>query len=112
MAATPYPDTPDDPDFGVRGRLRHRSNPALAEREREALVADLMTARRVVRSARQTTDAAALARARAALNAARVALGKSGPVGWTDGSPDLNRHRARTTTYADVFAARGLEGPR
>jgi hypothetical protein len=36
---------------------------------------------------------------------AKHALGERGPVWWTDGAPDLNRHLARTGPYAEWFAA-------
>ena len=42
----------------------------------------------------------ALEKARAEVDAAKVALGERGPVWWTDGAPDLNRHMARNTPYA------------
>ena len=42
--------------------------------------------------------------ARARVDAAKVALGERGPVWWTDGAPDLNRHLAKNTPYADWFA--------
>ena len=88
----------------VRGRLWRRANPALAEDIRRALVADLMAARRGVALSRRAGDAAGEAAAHAAVDRAKVALGERGPVWWTDGAPDLNRHMARTTGYADWWA--------
>lgn len=88
----------------MRGRLWRRANPALAEGRRKRLVADLMAARRAVAAAKRSGDAAAQALAHAAVDAAKVALGERGPVWWDDGAPDLNRHMARTTIYADWFA--------
>ena len=79
------------------------SDPRLPADARAALVSDLMAARRAVRTARG--DPAALAAARAAVDAAKVALGERGPPWWDDGTPDLNRRMARTTPYADWFAA-------
>lgn len=38
--------------------------------------------------------------ARVRIDAAKHALGERGPVWWTDGAPDLNRHLARTTPYS------------
>jgi hypothetical protein len=35
---------------------------------------------------------------------AKQALGERGPVWWTDGAPDWNRHMAKNTPYADWFA--------
>ena len=31
----------------------------------------------------------------------KCALGERGPVWWTDGAPDFNRHMARNSPYAD-----------
>ncbi|WP_332790795.1 hypothetical protein [Sphingomonas sp. GB1N7] len=95
--------TPDGRYIIVRGRLWRASNPSLSATEREELVARLMDARRAVAAARRTNDAAAENRAHADVNAAKVALGERGPVWWTDGAPDLNRHMARTTPYAAWF---------
>lgn len=78
------------------------SNPALSEAERAALSIDLGSARRAVRSALRTGDG--LAEARARVRAAKVCLGERGPVWWTDSVPDLNRHMAKNTVYADWFA--------
>ncbi|WP_425351862.1 hypothetical protein [Rhizobium anhuiense] len=36
---------------------------------------------------------------RTAVDAAKIGLGERGPVWWTDGAPDLNRHLAKTTQY-------------
>jgi len=100
-----YPVTPDGRYFVVRGRLWRMSNPALGVERREALVAALMTARRDVGMARRRGDPSAEAAARDAVDRAKVALGERGAVWWDDGAPDLNRHMARTTPYADWFAA-------
>jgi len=103
--STAPPVTPDGRYIVVRGRLWRRADPALPEGERTALVARLMDARRAVGVALRAGDAAALAAARAAVDAAKVALGERGPVWWDDGSGDLNRRLARNTPYADWFAA-------
>jgi hypothetical protein len=102
-----YPDTPDGRYFVVRGRLWRRSNPAISEHERDRLVKELMSARRMVRDAEGERVATALARKRVDL--AKIALGERGPVWWDDGAPDYNRHMAKNTPYADWFAA--LEMP-
>lgn len=99
--------TPDGRYIVVRGRLWRRANPHLPEEERARLVAALMTARRAVAAARRSDDAAALAAARAQVDAAKVALGERGPLWWHDGAPDENRRMARTSSYADWFAALG-----
>lgn len=49
-------------------------------------------------------EADAVAAARRMVDEAKVALGERGPVWWTDGAPDLNRHMARTTPYARWYA--------
>lgn len=86
----------------VRGRLWRRANPALDETERQRLVDELMSARRAVRDA---ADDEARKAARSRVHAAKVALGERGPVWWDDGAPDLNRHMARNTPYADWYAS-------
>ena len=58
-----------------------------------------------MRAALAAGDPGALAEARAAVQAAKVALGERGPPWWEDGAPDLNRRMARTTGYADWYAA-------
>lgn len=87
----------------VRGRLWRTSNPNLSAEQRQALVDDLMTARRSVRAALKSGDHAALARA--GVQTAKVGLGERGPVWWADGAPDLNRLMAKNTAYAAWFAS-------
>ena len=72
-----------------------------------------MAARRAVRDARREEDAAAEAAAHADVNQIKHALGERGPVWWSDGAPDLNRHMARDTPYAAWFEAidDGRAGP-
>ncbi len=106
---TTPPRTPDGRYIVVRGRLWRCANPSLPEDRRAALVHDLMVGRRAVAQAkRQETagrpDDGALAAARKSVDAAKVALGERGPVWWCDGTPDLNRHMARNTPYADWYA--------
>lgn len=107
MSGKTYPVTPDGRYFVVRGRLWRRSNPHLSAEVRDKLVHDLMGARRAVHLARKDGDRAAEDGAHAAVEKAKVALGERGPVWWTDGAPDVNRYMARTTVYADWFAALG-----
>ncbi|SFU86290.1 hypothetical protein SAMN02799631_02782 [Methylobacterium sp. 174MFSha1.1] len=106
MPEKTVPTTPDGRYIVVRGRLWRRSDPGLPKARREALVQDLMRARRAVRAAKGE-GGAALAAARAAVDAAKHGLGERGPPWWTDGAPDFNRHLARNTPYAEWFA--GLE---
>lgn len=96
-----YPDTPDKKYFVVRGRLWRRSNPDLDEETRARLVKELMSARRAVRDSQG--DPEALAQARERVDKAKVALGERGPVWWSDGTPDFNRHLIKNTPYADWF---------
>ncbi|MEG3178709.1 hypothetical protein U1872_20955 [Sphingomonas sp. RB3P16] len=98
--------TPDGRYIVVRGRLWRAANPHLEPGHRNALVDELMQARRAVASARRA--GVSEDRAHGAVQAAKVALGERGPVWWEDGAPDLNRHMARTTSYADWYAS----GPR
>lgn len=97
--------TPDGRYIVVRGRLWRTANPGLAESERAALVQELMQARRAVGVAKRGGDADGEAAAHRRVDAAKIALGERGPVWWTDGAPDLNRHMARTTCYAEWFGA-------
>ena len=73
-----YPRTPDGRYFVVRGRLWRATNPALEPQRREILVYELMAGRRAVRSA--GSDPVAIKLARAAVDAAKIALGERGPV--------------------------------
>lgn len=102
--AQAHPHTPDGRYFVVKGRLWRTSNPALAPALRQELVNALMQARRQVGVAVKAGDAAAERSARAAVDAAKHALGERGPVWWTDGAPDLNRKAVAKTPYADWFA--------
>ena len=98
-----YPDTPDGRYFVVRGRLWRKSNPALSQSRRDELVKDLMSARRDVRKFKG--DKQGLSQARDRVHSAKVALGERGPVWWDDGAPDLNRHLAADTPYADWYSS-------
>ncbi len=102
---TQHPVTPDGRYFVVRGRLWRTSDPSLPPERREALVRDLMAARRAVRDAKG--DEAATRAARARVDAAKRALGERGPPWWTDGAPDWNRRMARNSPYAAWFASLG-----
>ncbi|KQO75205.1 hypothetical protein [Methylobacterium sp. Leaf88] len=96
--------TPDGRYLVVRGRLWRRTRPDLDPAARDALVAALMDARRAVKAGKAAGNADAVAQARRAVDAAKRGLGERGPVWWDDGAPDLNRHMAHTTPYADWFA--------
>jgi hypothetical protein len=91
--------TPDGRYIVVRGRLWRASNPVLSPERRQELVDELSRARRAVAAARRV--GADESQAHADCDAAKRALGERGPVWWTDGAPDLNRHLVRTTVYAN-----------
>ena len=103
--------TPDGRYFVVRGRLWRMANPGLDAEERTGLVNRLMKARRAVRDAKRSADFEAEAAAHKAVDEMKRALGERGPVWWEDGSPDLNRHMAKNTTYADWYAKVGRSRP-
>lgn len=104
----PYPVTPDGRYFVVRGRLWRCSDPALPPERREALVRDLMGARRRVGAAKRAGDAEAERTARADVHQAKLALGERGPAWWDDGAPDWNRRIAPGSPYAAWWA--GVDG--
>lgn len=106
-----HPVTPDGRYFVVRGRLWRMANPALDKEERTALVGRLMRARRAVRDAKRSADLEAEAAAHKTVDQVKHALGERGPVWWDDGSPDLNRHMAKNTPYADWYAKIGRSRP-
>ncbi len=103
--------TPDGRYLIVRGRLWRTANPGLGEQERQRLVSELMDARRAVKTAKASGDREALAAARRAVDSAKVGLGERGPVWWTDGASDWNRHLVKNTPYAEWFdvASPGVE---
>ncbi|MDF3021879.1 MAG: hypothetical protein K0Q92_3182 [Steroidobacteraceae bacterium] len=96
--------TPDGRYFVVRGRLWRRANPDLPAEKRDTLVRELMNARRAVKAALKSGNAEALQLARKAVDAAKTGLGERGPVWWTDGSPDLNRHKVNGSPYEEWWA--------
>ena len=106
-----HPVTPDGRYFVVRGRLLRMANPGLEEAQRSDLVGRLMKARRAVRDAKRTADLKAVAAAHKVVDVVKRALGERGPVWWHDGSPDLNRHMAKNTPYADWHAKIGRSRP-
>jgi hypothetical protein len=91
----------------VRGRLWRATNPDLGEAERQRLVKELMRLRSRIGQAMRQKDSAAEKEARAQLHEVKVALGERGPVWWTDGAPDYNRHMARNTPYKEWFDGLG-----
>jgi hypothetical protein len=106
-----YPSTPDGRYFIVRGRLWRLADPALPPEERQRLVEQLMTARRQVGAAKKAGDSEAERNARAAVDAAKRALGERGPAWWSDGAPDYNRRLVKNTPYVDWYAKLAQAGP-
>lgn len=96
------PVMPDGRYFVVKGRLWRRSNPALDEETRQALVSSLMTARPAVHNAK--AGHGNFVTAHASVDAAERALGKRGPVWWEDGVPDYDRRMGANTPYAGWYA--------
>jgi len=93
-----HPTTPDGRYILVKGRLWRATRPDLTPERRADLVAALMQARRAVKDAKRGQGA--MASARAAVDAAKHALGERGPVWWEDGAPDYNRRLVENTPYA------------
>lgn len=101
--------TPDGRYIIVRGRLWRAANPNLPPETRERLTGQLMDARRRVGAALRSGDAESLRRARDDVQAAKLALGERGPVWWSDGARDFNRHLAKNSPYAEWFAGLGSD---
>ena len=99
----PFPVTPDGRYFVVRGRLWRMSNPNLDPEVRQALVQQLMEARRHGGVCGRRGDLEGQRQARGRVDDAKRGLGERGPVWWLDGSPDENRRMVRNTAYAAWF---------
>ena len=76
--------TPDGRYIVVDGRRWRASDPGLPEERRQALVDELMDARRAVGAAKRDGDAAAERAARNRVHAAKVALGERGTPWWVE----------------------------
>lgn len=96
--------TPDGRYLIVRHRLWRAANPGLSAETKARLVNALMTARREVGIALRSNDDTRLTQARAAVHAAKIALGERGPVWWSDGAPDFNRFLVKNTPYAAWYS--------
>ncbi len=99
-----YPTTPDDRYFVVRGKLWRLANPNLDPTEKADLVKRLMAARRAIRSAKLGGDMAEEMSAHREVDSIKRQLGERGPVWWSDGAPDYNRHLVKNTPYAEWYA--------
>jgi hypothetical protein len=80
--------TPDGRYIIVDGRRWRASDPGLAPERRDALVRELMDARRAVGAAKRAGDATAERAARDRVHAAKVALGERGTPPWWEQSDD------------------------
>ena len=119
--ATDAPSSDDGRWVVVDGRRGRATDPAIEPRFRAELVAELMSARRAVGTARRETDGVAERAARARVQCAKVALGERGEPWWEPterGRCDrlaavtlaLSRHRAPTGTICPSDVARTLGG--
>ena len=112
----------DERYFEVDGRRWRRTDPAIPERLRAELVAELMSARRAVGVALRAGDPDAEAQARARVGDAKVALGERGHPWWEPADAEalgtraiaaartLLRHRApKTICPSDVARIVGGE---
>ena len=104
MAKPSPPRTPDGRYIVVRGRLWRATNPNLSADDAARFRQQLGLARSDVRLAKRDGDDAALKDARRRVNEAKHALGERGPVWWSDGAKDYNRHLAKNTPYAEWWA--------
>lgn len=95
-----HPTTPDGRYFVERGRLWRKANPNLPAEMRDAMVKQLMDARRALGARLSESEHR---QAREQVDRAKRALGERGPVWWSDGAPDCNRKLAKNTPYRDWF---------
>jgi hypothetical protein len=95
------PETPDGRYFVARACLWRKTDPSLPDPERRAAIKALMQARRAIRVA----EGEALARARAAVDAAKHRLGERGPVWWDGGAPDETGTHPKNSSYAAWWAS-------
>lgn len=84
----------------VGGRRWRATDPAIPEPFRQELVDELMDARRAVGVAKRAGDAGAEARARARVQAAKVALGERGQPWWEEPTDEGRRERLASAVLA------------
>ena len=112
----------DDHHLLIDGRRWRRTDPAIPEKLRAELVAELMDARRAVGAALPSKDTAAEAVARTRVGDAKVALGERGEPWWEERTTEgmaqrvpaaaraLLRHRA-PSSFCPSDVARVVGGP-
>ena len=101
MRRMKYPVTPDGRYFVAKRRLWRCTDPTLDDTARRAAIKRLMQARRAVFAGQKAEDDAAIAKARALVDAAKRDLGERGPVWWDDGAPDEGGKHPKNSSYAD-----------
>lgn len=84
------PQTPDGRYLVARGVLKRRTNPKLDGKSRRTAVKKLM-------QGRMSGD-------KDAVQAAKIALGETGSVWWSDDQPDLSGTNPEDTVYAQWWA--------
>ncbi len=87
MARKPIERTPDGRYIVVDGRRWRATDPTLPPQQRQALVNDLMQARRDIARAKRLNDQDAEREARQRVHAAKVALGERGTPWWERENP-------------------------
>jgi len=99
----PIERTSDGRYIVVNGRRWRATNPNIPEPLRKELVAELMDARRAVKSAK--ADPEQLARVRARVHNAKIALGERGEA-WWDQPTDEGRAERTTATIMALLSSR------
>ena len=87
----------------IGGRRWRTTDPAIPEDDRTLMVAELMSARRAVRSALSNDDQSAERAARARVHDAKVALGERGFRWWDAANESSVRLREREQATARVL---------
>ena len=95
MARKERPHTPDGRYLVARGVLKRCTNPNLDDQTRRKAVKKLM-------QGRMSGD-------HAAVNDAKIELGESGPVWWSDNEPDLSGSKPEDTAYAGWWSSLSSE---
>ena len=84
----------------IKGRRWRSTDPGLDDTVRQALVDELMDARRAVKAALSSGDEGELRAARSRVDDAKVGLGERGPTWWTEMTDDDIRVRSEAARRA------------